>query len=94
MEQAIKPEVLVNRMDFEHFRIILAIGVVGGEEPKKPLQCLERQGGSQSNCPSCKSERKEQVKIKCLKFCGEGNQEQSLDAWLGKEDKLAVLSSD
>lgn len=92
MEQAIKPEVLVNRMDFEHFRIILAIVGGGGgmENQNKPLQCLERQGGSQSNCPSCKSEKKEPVKIKCLKFCGEGNREQ----WLGKEDKLAVLNSD
>lgn len=26
VEQAIKPEVFINRIDFEHFRIILAIG--------------------------------------------------------------------
>lgn len=36
VEQAIKPEVLVNRIDFEHLIIILAIK----RETTQPLQCL------------------------------------------------------
>lgn len=87
IKQGIKPEVLVNRMDFERFRIILVSGK--GRKTNQVPAMLGKARKRSKQLPCLRSERKEQVKIKCLNLWDEGNLEQSLDQWLGKEDEFS-----
>lgn len=50
---------------------------------------LRKAGMKSRQLPRLQKWEKEQVKAKCLNFCDEGNQEQSLDEWLGKEDQFS-----
>lgn len=50
---------------------------------------LRRARRKSKQLPHLQKREKEQVKTKRLNICDEGNQEQSLDEWLGKDDKFS-----